>query len=258
MKFIYSLLACLLLLSCSNSDNNTENTEITSENIVGTWVIKVIENEEVCTNEQFACRFNSTGTQDYLAIISDGNGSSTFSYTTSASYSVTNGVVYLISDILELEIYGTISYGELCGEKGDILSYTESINVQEGEDVNENRSFTAIRTTANYSNSIIGLWEGTVIDGDTSEPFDNIRLNFKSGGTYDFYKKESTDSDWVMLEQDNAYATVGTLLATQWDEDDNITAAEIWETTIDGDSMTWRATREGIDYQTGFDLVKIN
>ncbi|MFR9648874.1 MAG: hypothetical protein SNJ33_03440 [Rikenellaceae bacterium] len=255
MKFIYSLLAALIILSCSNESSTLQ--QITSENIIGTWIIKAIDNEEVYTNEQFACRFNSNGMQDYLAIVDNGDGSSYFSYTDFATYSVTDGTIYLVSSILELKISGAINYGELCGEMGDILIYSESINVQQGEDVNENRTFTAIRTWADYSDDIIGLWEGEVISGDTSEPFDNIRLEFKAGGTFDFYKKESSDNDWVLLEQDNTYATVGTLLSTQWSEDDQTTVAETWEISISGNSMTWRATREGINYQTGFDLVKL-
>lgn len=254
MNKLFLSLATLTLFACSNDD--PQYKDITAENILGTWIIKTIDNQKLYTDEYFVCRFNSDGSEDYLSIEDDGNGSSTVKYTDNTTYKIENSTLYMYSDIVELEFPASMSTGELCGESGDILTYTETINIQDDVDQNANRTFTAIRSTTDYSTDIIGMWEGTVIEGDTSEPFDNIRLDFRADGKFSFYKQESDDS-WTLLEQANIFYIMGNILATQWDEDNNTTAAESWVIDIENDNMSWRADREGLDYTAGFDLVRV-
>lgn len=245
-------------MGCSDSDEKSNDKGLTSETLIGTWVIKVIDDKEVSSNEMFACRYNNDGSEDYLAlVVSDDGLTASFQYTDDSQYRVEDGVIYMLSDIVNLEFPASISDGTLCGEQGDILTYSESVNIQEDVDENQGRTFKGIRVDADYSDDLIGVWSGVVIDGDQSEPYDNIRFEFKADGEYVFYKKESEDTDWVEIDTFNTYAMLGTLLITQWVEDgSDDTYADVWEVVIDGDYMTWRATRDGIDYEVGYDFVR--
>ncbi len=255
-KLIYALAAGLMLLSCAKSGEESSKEDVTETNIIGTWVIKMINGEELYSNEYFACRFNRDGGQDYFILEDSGIGMA-IKYTDDVTYNIKNSTINMTSNSVELVFPASISEGELCGERGDILTYSESINIEDGVDENDNRTFTAIRSTVDYEESIIGMWEGTAIEGDTSEPFANIRLDFKGNGLYAFYKKESSDSDWVSLVQNNKYALMGSIVAMQWTEDTEETSAEIWDNVIEGDTMKWRATREGLDFVAGFDFVRV-
>lgn len=243
----------MLLIGCTKE--NEEGT-ISKDELVGSWVIKMIDGEEVYTNEYFVCKFNTDNSQEFLRLVNDESGSSELDYTNSATYTITDNKITLTSDILTLVMDVSISVGELLGETGNILTYTETINIQQDVDSCANRIFKGIRFTDDYSDEIIGMWEGTVIEGDTSEPFDNIRLNFKSNQIFEFYCQDD-DGSWMLLEQANKYAILANILSTQWDETDQRTAAEHWEIVINGDDMTWRATREGIANIAGFDLVRV-
>ncbi len=259
MKFFKLLVASALLLSCSNdNDSSSDSTtySLNAQSALGTWVIKVIDGQEVDTDQWFAMRLNEDLTQDYYAIISDGNGSTMLSYTQNATYSVSEGVLSVISDMVELELQGEISSGELCGESGEVLTYTEIKNIQGGVDCYADSVYKGIRCTVDYSEEIIGMWEGSVIDGDVIEPFDNIRMNFKNSSYFDFYYLDDQGS-WVQLEENNSYAILGNLFGSQWNDSETITIAESWVVVIDGDSMTWRAERSGVDNTSGFDFVRV-
>lgn len=251
--------ACGLLLGCSQSgDSGDDSTtySFNAESAVGTWVMMMIGGEEVATNDRFVMRLNEDMTQDYYAIISDGEGSTMLSYTQNATYSVENGILSVISDMVDLELQCAITSGELCGQSGDVLTYTEIKNIQGGVDCYVESEYKGIRCTVDYSEQIIGMWEGTVIEGDENEPFDNIRLDFRDDSLFDFYYQDS-DGEWIMLEQDNTYAILGNLFGSQWNESETQIIAETWITTIDSDTMTWRAVREGVENTAGFDLHRV-
>lgn len=256
MKYLYVIVASLLLISCNDSESNSNSDALTKEKLVGTWVVKMIDDVEVSTNENFVCRYNANGVEDYYCITASNNGSFELTYTDNSNYTVSNSRIYMNSDIVEMIFVGTISSGELCGELGDILTYTEEVNIQSGVDVCDGHKYVGIRTTVDYTEDIIGLWEGSVIDGDINEPYDNIRLEFKADNKYDFYCPDGSGG-WTLLEQNNIYIVMGNILGTEWSESENSTAAEFWETNIDGDNMTWRATRTGIDAEAGFNLTKV-
>lgn len=257
MKLLYTFIATMLLLAAGSCSDSDSTKRVTAESIEGCWVIKMIDGEELYTNEYFICRFNSDSSEDYFILDVDSEGSTTIKYTDDTTYRVVDGTIYMTSGIVELEFPATTYTGTLCGEKGEILRYSESVNIQEGNDENSNRTFTAIRCDVDYSAEIVGLWEGEVIEGDEDEPFNTLRMEFESGGKYNFYSPDGAGA-WTQLEQGNTYLIMGNLLATQWDEaGSDTTSAEIWVTTIDGDNMTWRASREGRDNPAGFDLVKV-
>ncbi len=249
MRLFYYLMAAVMLLGCSDDDNSTFG-EVTQQNLEGTWVIKMINNREVYTNQYFACRFNSNGYQDYLALVTDGESTS-FSYTTSAKYQVVNSTIIMLSDIVDLKFPAMIKYDD----DGDILHYTESVNIQEGVDVADNRSFTGERTMENYESAIVGMWESTSINGQSVRAVSPVRLDFKRGGEYDLYRFDG--GDWVIHDAGCKYALLGDLLALQWSEADGTTTSELWELDIEGNFMEVEAEREGLTYDKEIELIRV-
>lgn len=257
-KMLCALAAFSLVVGCSDTDNsNDADNSLTQDKLVGTWVMKMEDGEETLTNGYFAMTFDADGTQDFMTrgdVAED--GTSTWLTKEGTSYTVKDNTIYLLSDDDDIQLYGSISSGSLCGEVGDILSYREVVNIDGGEDMYSDRSFAGIRSEVDYSSDIVGTWEGVIIDEDINEPFDNIKFVFTRTGTYDFYALND-EGEWEYIDtNEGLYFLMGNLLATQWTETTGLTYSEAWVVALDGDTMTWRAERED-NPTAGFDFVRI-
>ena len=97
-----------------------------------------------------------------------------------------------------------------------------------------------------YSKDILGIWEGRCTsEGSAFDDGQDHRWEYKADGSYVYYVKEG--DKWVpSADTINEYSVDGNQLYTHWGEDgqDN---TESWEISIDGDTMSWTAQREGDD-----------
>lgn len=107
--------------------------------------------------------------------------------------------------------------------------------------------------------SILGTWEA-YLSNDGSELGDEhmFRYEFKDDGTFLFYAKDG--DNWVLSDDTmDEYYVAGNLLCTRWVINDEENRSN-WEVTVDGDTMTFDALREGDDgepFDKGYELRKV-
>ena len=131
----------------------------------------------------------------------------------------------------------------------------------DGTEISDNSNYTFQKVTADYSQDIIGLWEGVEMTGDETYGDANHRIEYKADGTYVYYNKDG--DDWKLSENvDNEYNVDGDWLASRWrpkaGEDFEYEWWDIAE--IKDGTMKWSALREkgdGTRYTTTFTWKKV-
>jgi hypothetical protein len=112
--------------------------------------------------------------------------------------------------------------------------------------------FRFTKVTADYRETILGLWECTGLTGGETFNDDNARLEFLADGTYRYYQK---DDAWqwqaVTTREFQDYFVDGTLLATRWQNKGEDELREWWEIeSLSGNEMVWTALRQNADGTT--------
>ena len=108
------------------------------------------------------------------------------------------------------------------------------------------------KTTADYAEPILGLWECTGLTGIETYNDANARLEFLADGTYRYYRQDDNGQWQVVTNREfQDYFVDGTLLATRWKNEGDDELREWWEIdNISGDEMVWTALRENADGST--------
>jgi hypothetical protein len=118
------------------------------------------------------------------------------------------------------------------------------------------------RITADYSQDILGTWEGKVTSSEDEHTDGELhRWEYKADGTYVYYSKEN--DEWkagndVMAD----YFVDGILLCTRWKKTiDSNELREWWEIeSIKDGVMKWKALRmreDGTTYTATFEMTKV-
>lgn len=124
---------------------------------------------------------------------------------------------------------------------------------------------TFTKVTADYSNDIIGMWEGVEMTGYETYGGIEARIEYKADGTYTYYKK--VDGEWQPLaDVIDEYNVDGDWLATRWQNNgSDVMNYEWWDIDYikqEGDDtiMKWSALREkegGERFTTTFTWKKV-
>ena len=134
--------------------------------------------------------------------------------------------------------------------------------IPSGQELSLNDNLTAQKVTADYSEAIIGMWEGVEMTGDETYGDANHRIEYKADGTYTYYDK--VGDSWVPSKNaGNEYNVDGDWLATRWQPTEGADYEYEWWDIVeikDG-TMKWSALREkgdGTRYTTTFTWKKVN
>mgnify|MGYP003320843643 CR=1 FL=1 len=104
------------------------------------------------------------------------------------------------------------------------------------------------KVTADYSQDIIGMWEGVEVTGYETYGNAEHRIEYKADGTYTYYDK--VDGNWeTSANVDNEYNVDGDWLATRWRPEAGADYNYEWwdiDSIKDG-TMKWSALREKED-----------
>jgi len=105
-----------------------------------------------------------------------------------------------------------------------------------------------LHITKEYSQVIVGLWEGVSMEGEETYGDEKHRFEYKEDGTYVYYNKNS-DGEWIPSDNtSNQYVADGDFLAFKWTDKDNVDFREWWIIEKCNDNeMVWYALRERED-----------
>ena len=249
MKRALVLLAIVALAftSCKKQDNlNLE------EKIIGKWMETEMDGRTVPTNDKKVYTFVSTtkayisaslnthpevptvwANQTEVAVAIDGNK---VTVTHHPDEHTTTVQEYTVSDISDNEFTADL---KITATVDGTVLHTQEETVR------------YVKTTADYSAAILGLWECQGITGGETNNDDNARLEFLADGTYNFYRRSETGF-WTLVPRElNEYFVDGNLLCTRWQAAGEEMSYEWWEiASVEEGQMRWTALRQNADGTT--------
>ena len=257
MKRILMVLAATVICgACLFTSCNKEKDLNVSEKIIGKWVTADVDGQSLPTNNMKVYTFVST-TEAYMsaalfarpdvptlwanqmevAVAIDGNKVTVTSHPDDHTTAVEEYTVTAISDnefTANLKLSATVD---------GTVSMTEEHTIR------------YVKTTADHSAAILGLWECQGITGGETNNDDNARLEFLADGTYNFYRR-SDAGFWNLVPRElNEYFVDGNLLCTRWQAAGEEMSYEWWEiASLEEGQMQWIALRQrddGTTFQQG-------
>lgn len=266
-RMIHWMLAAILICSasvftsCSKDDNPVNPADNLSEKIIGKWMTTDKNRQPMLTNEKRVVTFVSATKAYMSASFTHIPVSTQWLDQIEADVVISDNKVTLTMHpeerVTVVDEYTVLAI--------DATGFTANLKVTttlNGELSYEHESI--IRLTIvnrDYSEAILGTWEGHVTNSEGSEYDDGEthRWEYKADGTYVYYVKDS--DNWVPYADNtlNEYFVDGVLLCTRWgnNEQEN---REWWEITINGDKMNWTALRQnpdGTTFTATFEMTKV-
>lgn len=213
------------------------------------------DGKDVVTNERTIWCFNGDG-KGTLSVADQKEGDNMFIWDNKepVQYSIQGDVIYIISPSVErTSTIPSISDNQMT------MYVTKAIS--HGIGIKANYVGEYSKVTVDYSQAIIGLWEGVEMTGDETYGDANHRIEYKADGTYIYYIKEG--DSWVPSKNaGNEYNVDGDWLATRWQPTEGADYEYEWwdiDEIKDG-TMKWSALREkedGTRYTTTFTWKKV-
>ena len=208
--------ACLFT-SCKK-DEETGNSDLrVAEKIIGKWDTADVEGQPLPTNEKKVINFVST-TKAYISAAFNANpeiGAHWFNKMEVAvaidgnNVTVTTHPDEHTTTVEELTVTA-INDSELTANRKLTATVDGTVVHTQEETVRY------VKTTADYSAAILGLWECQGITGGETNNDDKARLEFLADGTYNFYRHSDAGVWSLVPSQRNEYFVDGNLLCTRW------------------------------------------
>jgi len=266
-RLIYLMMAVALICSasvftsCSKDDNPVNPADNLSEKIIGKWMTTDKNRQPMLTNEKRVVTFVSATKAYMSASFTHIPVSTQWLDQIEADVVISDNKVTLTMHpeerVTVVDEYTVLAI--------DATGFTANLKVTttlNGGLSYEHESIIRLtKVNRDYSEAILGTWEGHVTNSEGSEYDDGEthRWEYKADGTYVYYVKDS--DNWVPYADNtlNEYFVDGVLLCTRWgnNEQEN---REWWEITINGDKMNWTALRQnpdGTTFTATFEMTKV-
>ena len=225
--------------SCSKDDNPVDPADKLSEKIIGKWISTEMDGRPLMTNSKAVFTFVSA-TKVYMSTSINKNPGSEFwgdqlegdvvidgnkiTITNKTGEQMTTAIEFIVTAINKYEFFAkrkmtVMVYDKVVFSLDDTVRYAK-VNVD-------------------YSEAILGTWEGHVTNSEGSE-FDDgetHRWEYKADGTYVYYS-QNEEGEWVPSgDEISEYFVDGTLLCTRWGNNEQ-EFREWWEiASIKDDEM---------------------
>ena len=257
---LFTLLAAILICgstaftACTNEDNPVTPIDNLAEKIIGSWIHTATDGTYTPTNRKSIHTFVKTGSglKMYNTIAITGDNDPWWVYQQEMDVTIEGNHITMKTTyddgkkvVTELDVT-TISASGM-----EYQTVTHIIQ-PDGQQIDiDSRREVFTRVTRDYSNDVLGTWEGSIQQGQSVYD-DNLthRWEFKADGTYVYYCCD--EGQWqVSADTKNEYFVDGTLICTRWTDPVNYPGQELrewWEiTSIENGVMTWKALREEAD-----------
>lgn len=255
--FVAALLAVFSFTGC-----NIDHVSISSQ-IKGKWVLVQANKIDVPTDDGFLVTFTSP-TRAYVSMLLD-SVDETLAWARETPLDVAiNGETVTMNGRLD----NGASYNVVMQIKSlydDMMVCDCKVTELIGLDMRyEEYSGVFLRDDVDYSQAIIGTWEGDELRDDDSGLPDGkkCRFEFLQDGTYNYYHQEMDGSWKQSLDEFSFYFSDGDLLFMNWKNLGLGLNAHVscWEFEIRNNMMRWKALRmreDGSTYTISVDYNKV-
>ncbi len=254
MKKILTLCLCacvaVFFMSCEGDKLTRKRIQ---EDIAGSWKKVQEDGKLVPTNDKVVCSFDGI---DH-AVISAVQQNGYWSGRTPMSYSVKGTKV-----ILENQDVHYKSEWDLSSLTNDVFSVRQSMTYDaNGEVAGHSNNAVYEKVSNDFTNAIIGTWEGVSFEGEVSHGYIDHRWEFRNDHTYTYYMKEG--DNWVEGTNTlNEYFVDCDFLAFRWKDADGNEFREMWDIeSCNSTQMVWTALRVDANkntYTTKFVMNKVH
>ncbi|MBQ3630162.1 MAG: hypothetical protein II826_11195 [Prevotella sp.] len=265
-NFFHWMFAAILICgasvftSCSSNDDNPTQPDLNvAEKIIGKWMVEELNGQPCPTNWKTVLTFVSP-TKAYGSL-SDFN-TPMWNVKVLADVNIDGNKVNVINtdgnirQVLDCTILSITDKDLLMSSDWNV--YEDGVKIYQEAYGKERYG----RITADYSQDILGTWEGKVTSSEDEHTDGELhRWEYKANGTYVYYSKEN--DEWkagndVMAD----YFVDGILLCTRWKKTiDSNELREWWEIeSIKDGVMKWKALRmrdDGTTYTATFEMTKV-
>lgn len=257
-------IAFIALAACLTACKKEENVNYDSAAVVGKWKLMTLDGQQVLTDDRIVYTFanNGTGSQTLSEDLT-GIGEQAWYVQQKLKYTLQGNALHTqwTNSAVVLEWLASIqSLNEttMVTEPSRVL-----LNTTPFEDIAE---ATWQRVATDYSNDIIGLWEGTDCSGITYGDWHH-RWLYTPGGQYYYFSQDTLpdgtwNGKWVISENAlNEYDVDGDYLACRWKEKiDAKEDREFWDIAIQNNNMHWDALRkdERGRFEATFDMYRVS
>lgn len=218
--------------ACESDDESSFDPD----RLVGTWIQTHKDGQAVPTDDRFVTTYRSDGTEMYAIRGKANHWVETDNYT----YAFDGGILTIASGSTLLE-YTAQKLTD------STLVYKVTKLIVGGTDLEDASVYTLRKATADYSSRFLGLWEGhETTDGLRG---DTHRWRYNPDGTYQYYHAQIGGA-WKNKEDNSGrYFLYGDFFVSNYRNDANTgvagNACEGWEISMEGDTMRWKALRNG-------------
>ena len=252
---VFGIAAIAAFSSCSKNEDVPSQKDIETK-IIGKWKQTIMNGTEVLTNHRLIKTYftnqegtHSTSTYFFDKYVWYNKISTKYEIKGNDLCETVNGISKAFAKVLSID-------------ESKLYENDYKIITPESKEETIDCNFTFQKVTADYSEAIIGMWEGVEMTGDETYGDANHRIYYKEDGTYTYYDK--VGDSWVPSKNaGNEYNVDGDWLATRWQPTEGADYEYEWWDIVeikDG-TMKWSALREkgdGTRYTTTFTWKKVN
>ena len=241
--------------SCEKEPQGPSQQEIET-NIIGKWKLVRMDGKEIVTNQRVVCTYYTGGrcihsNAGYIKILDD----DIWIDHLELKYSL-NG------NVLKEEMGGLERESTIKSINADRMTMSLDRVCFEGQIKEAGQLLEFVKVTTDFSQDVIGFWEGVEMTGDETHGDANHCIEYKTDGSYTYYDK--VGDSWVPRpDASSNYNVDGDWLATRWQatevDDYNYERWDI-ESIKDG-QMKWtalRAREDGSTFATTFTWKKVS
>ena len=222
----------MAFVGCSKDDDKTIDN--LAEKIIGKWLVTDMNGKPLSSNEKTVYTFvSATKATVSTSINTHPEVGTHWNDRLDADVTIDDNKITLTdhpdetTTVVEEYIVTDISGTEFTANHKVVVT-KDGIVVD-----NDNHVLRLVKTTADYTAEILGLWECTGLTGIETYNDANARLEFLADGTYRYYRKDDAGQWQAVTTRDfQDYFVDGTLLATRWKNQDEDELREWWEITI--------------------------
>lgn len=255
-KFVPITVSFKMVINVMVKANPIDNL---TQKLQGKWVLSESEEVPLPTDDKLVYTFLSA-----TKAISSCSREGVWSPKLEHSVEVDGNTVLLTSHPEEgVTLINRLYVGSITATEMDASWQRTVIRDGKVTEVSKPQYLTSKKVEADFSQSILGLWEGQITSGQN--PYDDgkkHRWEYKSNGTFVYYN-QGTDGQWVPEGGSlSEYFVDGNLLCTRWKVPGNEAEyREWWEVkSLENGTMIWTALRKKADGSTqteSFTLTKV-
>ncbi len=252
-----------LIAELEKKSNHIDNL---AEKIQGKWMMAEVNGQPVVTNSKQVLTYESATKFNYSLSISAISDLNVWVNHCEGRFYVNGTILAQSVQLLDdnIKFLQQLNIISITDDEIQLITNNETFVDGKSYRITKDLMERKVRVTHDYSDEIIGTWEGRLTSQQDAYSDDQLhRWEYKTDGTFVYYR-QNDKGEWVADVNTMAeYFVDGTLLCSRWKNvGDDTEKRESWEIeSIENGKMNWTALRQNDDgstYTANFSMTRVN